>query len=127
MKHLPIIAFAILLTSCKTTQPVVLPQTHDSIVIRTELRIDSVYIDRYHTEYIKGETIYIHDSFVDYRYKVLTKTDSIVRIDSIPYPVEVQVVQEVVPAFYKNCTIALWIFIALTFVAIVLRIIIKLK
>jgi len=124
MKNLTTLAlFAIvLLTSCKTTQPVVVPQTHDSIVIRTEYRVDSVWRDRWHTERIKGDTVFIHDSIFFGEYKNKEKADTICVRDSIPYPVEVPVITNEVPKFYKGSTIALWVLIALFLIYIVYRI-----
>jgi len=112
----------ILLTACKTTQPVMLPQTHDSIVIRTEYRVDSVWRDRWHTERIKGDTVYIHDSIFMGEYKNKDKSDTICVRDSIPYPVEVPVIKKEVPPFYKNCTWGFFILILLIILYILWRI-----
>ena len=67
------------LTGCKTTEyvPVPYPEYH------TEWQHDSIDRHHYHTEYTKGDTLFVHDSvFVD-RWNNRTVYDSIDR----PYPV----------------------------------------
>ena len=124
-----VIAFAIaaslilfaLLTSCKTCVPVV--ETRDSI--RVEFRHDSVYIWQHDSifrdRWRSGDTVYVTLE----KYKTLYK-DKIVEVhDTIATQhTEVQQV-EVVPKFYKGCTIALWIIIALLAIGITIRILIK--
>lgn len=79
---------------CEGTAPLVMGSTHlqtrDSV--RTEYKHDSIYIDRIHKEYIKGDTIRIHDSIYVAQFKEIEVHDSIYfhKTDSIPYPVEVE-------------------------------------
>ena len=72
-----------LLCSCNTTRSTA---THDTVYVdkvRTEYRtkIDSIWNDRWHTQYVKGDTVYRVDSLVMHRYvfrgDTLTVHDSI--------------------------------------------------
>jgi hypothetical protein len=86
-----VILLSLLLTGCKTQQP----QVVEKVVTNTEYidrwRIDSVYVDN--VKYIDrgGDTIRIVEQKIEYRYKVLTDSVEVLRVDSIPY--EVQVVE----------------------------------
>lgn len=127
-------AMLLLMAGCKTVQPVVLTQNRETTKdsIKTEYKHDSIYIDRWHTQYIKGDTIIIRDSvFVD-RWHKMQQHDSIYihTTDSIPHPVEVERIVEVTKEsspFLKRSGIALWIIIALFVVGVVVGIILKIK
>lgn len=86
-----LIVFACTLVSCKTQQPTIV----EKVVTNTEYvdrwRIDSVYVDN--VKYIDrgGDTIRIVEQKIEYRYKVLTDSIEVLKVDSIPY--EVQVVE----------------------------------
>ena len=72
-----------LLTSCKTTQHTA---THDTIYVNTERveyqwRHDSIYLDRWHDRWVQGDTVYLRDSVVHYRWH--TKTDTLALHDSV--------------------------------------------
>lgn len=114
------------LVGCKTPQLPTLPnssdRSHDSI--RTEYIHDSVYIDRWHTQYMKGDTCYIHDSIDRWRNKYVYIHDSIdnSRKDTIYQVVEVE---KKGSAFLRNSGIALWVLIALFVIAVIIGIVIK--
>jgi predicted transposase YdaD len=88
-----IILCSLLLVSCKTQQP----QVVEKIVTNTE------YIDRHHYDSIfndrivyvdrGSDTIKMIERVIEYRYSVLTDSVDVLRVDSIPY--EVQVVEYV--------------------------------
>lgn len=86
-----VIFFSLPLVSCKTQQPTIV----EKVVTNTEYidrwRVDSVYVDN--VKYIDrgGDTIRIVEQKIEYRYKVLTDSVEVLRVDSIPY--EVQVVE----------------------------------
>lgn len=77
--------------SCKTTEYVEVPVVHTEYVYKeskdTAYVRDSVYIK----EVQKGDTIRITEYRDRYRFRYITTTDTIVRVDSVavPYPVEV--------------------------------------
>jgi hypothetical protein len=82
------IFFSLLLVSCKTQQP----QVVEKVVTNTE------YIDRYHYDSIYNDrivyvdrgsdTIKMIERVIEYRYKVLTDSIEVLKVDSIPYEVE---------------------------------------
>lgn len=83
-----VILFALLLTGCKAQQP----QVVEKIITKTEYidrhHYDSIYIDK--VEYVDrgSDTIIIERVKTEYRYKLLTDSIEVLRIDSIPYEVE---------------------------------------
>jgi hypothetical protein len=82
------IFFSLLLVSCKTQQPTIV----EKVVTNTE------YIDRYHYDSIYNDrivyvdrgsdTIKMIERVIEYRYKVLTDSIEVLKVDSIPYEVE---------------------------------------
>lgn len=114
------VVFAILLgllflTGCRTVQPAApAVQKKDSIQVRTEVRIDSVFRDRWHTVLQKGDTVFVHDSVFLTRYKMLDRCDTLRVRDSVPYPVEV--IREVRHrnGYDRFVSWGFWILLALT-------------
>lgn len=76
-------------TGCKSVQPVIVERI--KIEYRDRLRIDSVY--NRDTVQIYGRNDTIFKDVIRWRERFRLDTVSVVRVDSIPYPVEV--VQEV--------------------------------
>lgn len=112
---------AVLLASCKTCIPIV--EVRDSV--RVEQRLDSVYIYQHDSifrdRWRNGDTVFVQVEKWAVRYK-----DKIVQVHDTISTNEVKVQQvEVVPSFYKGCTIALWVLIALAVVGVVVRVLIK--
>lgn len=103
--------FAVVATSCRTIQ--VVPEVHKEYIHDTISRVDSVWRDRVHTEYMRGDTIILRDSVYLYQYKTIDKIVEVTRRDSIPYAVEVEKQVRYVPGFYKFC---LWFFIGVVVV-----------
>ena len=73
----------LLLTSCKSTRHTA---THDTIYVNTERveyqwKHDSIYLDRWHDRWVLGDTVYLRDSVVHYRWH--TKTDTVALHDSV--------------------------------------------
>lgn len=122
-KHIVFILFA-LLVSCRTIQPLVGTHNEQSDSIRTEYRIDSVYVDRWHTIWKQGDTVYIHDSIDRWRtrhdsiyaYKYINTTDT---ITNTVY------VEDEHGAFWKGSGIAFWILIGIIVLGIAIGLIIK--
>lgn len=112
---------AVLLASCKTCIPIV--EVRDSV--RVEQRLDSVYIYQHDSifrdRWRNGDTIFVQVEKWAVRYK-----DKIVQVHDTISTNEVNVQQvEVVPKFYKNCTIALWVLVVLAVLGIAARIVVK--
>ena len=74
--------------SVSTVPPVV--HYRDSIQIQKEYIHDSIYNDRWHTIYIKGDTIREKDSIVIYTWRIREVHDTlrVNHADTVPVPVE---------------------------------------
>lgn len=96
MRHLLCLLFCTLLTGCGTQRklPVVERVIRDTVQV-TNVKQDSVFIYRDRTVDRSHDTVYINDRSVAYRYRRLTDTIRIHRVDSIPVVREVEVVREV--------------------------------
>lgn len=85
------IAFVLSLVSCKTQQPTIV----EKVVTNTEYidrhHYDSIYIDNYVYVDKGADTITITKTNIEYRYKTLIDSVEVLKVDSIPY--EVQVVE----------------------------------
>lgn len=73
----------LLLAACKATRHTA---THDTIYVNTERveyqwKHDSIYLDRWHDRWVIGDTVYLRDSVVHYRWH--TKTDTVALHDSV--------------------------------------------
>ena len=112
---------------CKSAAPVIPPTNvsqHDHDSVRTEYVHDSIYVDRWHKEVTKGDTVFIHDSILHWRDKLVYIHDSIdnSRIDTIYNTVQVEKKGSV---FLRNSGIALWVIIALLILAVIVGIVLK--
>ena len=111
---------------CKTPTPSIPTNSHrdsgDSI--RKELRVDTIYQDRWHTKYMKGDTVFIHDSIDRWHNKYVYIHDSIdnIRIDTIYQPVQVE---KQYKAFLVNSGVALWVIVTLFVLSVIIGIVIK--
>lgn len=91
-----LLAFCLYFTSCKAPARVVqqirTEYVHDTLRV-DNWRVDSVYVARYMRE--KGDTIWLTDTIVKMQFRDRDKVQrvEVVRVDSIPY--EVQVTQYV--------------------------------
>ena len=85
-KVLPLLVILSLLAGCKT-KTVLIPVEQVKIEYRDRLRVDSVYNRDTVNIYERGDTVYLHT--IKWRERFKFDTVSVVRIDSIPYPVEV--------------------------------------
>lgn len=93
MKTRLIIALLVILsmTACKTLPPAVLDAMHTTDKKDIELRVDTFWRDRWHTEYRNGDTVIIRDSFFIYVPRWRDREVIVTKTDSVPYPVEVPV------------------------------------
>ena len=96
MRLLLCLLFCTLLTGCGTQRktPVVERVMRDTVQV-TNVKQDSVFIYRDRTVDRSHDTVYINDRSVAYRYRRLTDTIRIHRVDSVPVVREVEVVREV--------------------------------
>ena len=114
-------AFCFCLSGCKTCVPVI--EYRDSV--RVEFRHDSVYVYQHDSifrdRWRNGDTVFVQVE----KYKTLYK-DKIVEVhDTIATNTEIVQERKVVPSFYKGCTIALWILVALMAIGLTIRILIR--
>ena len=72
-------------TGCKSVQPVIIEKT--KIEYKDRLRVDSIY--NRDTVQIYGRNDTIFKDIIKWRERFRIDTVSVIRIDSIPYPVEV--------------------------------------
>lgn len=95
-----VLAVTLALTGCGTTghassvQETPVRTVRDSFTA-SDVRYDSIYIRNDRLQDRTGDTVYVHDLNVEYRYRLLHDTVRIVRRDSIPYPVRVTELREV--------------------------------
>ncbi len=83
---IPLLAILSLFTGCKT-KTVLVPVDRVKIEYRDRLRVDSVYNRDTVNIYEKNDTVYLHT--IKWRERFKFDTVSVVRTDSVPYPVEV--------------------------------------
>ena len=96
MRHLLCLLFCTLLAGCGTPRktPVVERVMRDTVQVKN-VKQESVFIYRDRTVDRSHDTVYINDRSVAYRYRRLTDTIRIHRVDSVPVVREVEVVREV--------------------------------
>lgn len=113
----------LLMTGCKTQQLPQLPtNTSQRDSVRIEYKYDSVYTDRWHTQYIKGDTVFIHDSV--WRDRWHFKHDSIYYASTDTIYQQIQV-EKKGSTFLRNSGIALWFILALFILATIVGIVLK--
>ena len=85
------------LTGCRNLNQAtrLAPQFHQDSTYRRQIQYDSIYI--YRDRYLnKGrDTVYLRETEIEYRYKLLRDTIHIIQRDSIPYPVTIVETQKV--------------------------------
>jgi hypothetical protein len=86
-----VILCALLLTGCKAQQPQVVEKIVTNIEYIDRHHYDSIYIDNYVYVDKGSDTITITRTNIEYRYKTLIDSVKVLKVDSIPY--EVQVVE----------------------------------
>lgn len=121
------LALLAMVTGCKPVANLsTLPPSHNRDSVRVEYRHDSVYIDRWHTRYVQGDTVFVRDSVWRDRFRTIRDTLRISMTDTIYQQVEVPVIQKVERSpFLRNSGIALWVILALAVLSVVVGIIIK--
>ena len=116
-----ILFFLLFVTSCKTCKPIV--EYRDSV--RVEYKLDSTYVyvhdSIFRDRWRNGDTVFVQVE----KYKTLFK-DKIVQVHDTIRTSEKEVQQvEVVKPFYRGCTIALWVLVALLAIGVTIRILIR--
>ena len=117
------ICLLLAMTGCKCPCAVIGEQhagSHDSV--RIELVHDSVTIDRWHKEYIKGDTVFIRDSVWRDRWRNKHDSIFICNSDTIYQTIEIE---KQGSAFLRGSGIALWVLIGALVLGAIIGIIIK--
>lgn len=93
-KLLFIIPILILLASCAAQKQIIeVPVETVKTEYIHDTKIDSVYVRDSIDRWREGDTVFIYKEHTKYKY--LNKTDTIVRVDSIPKIIKVEIVKEV--------------------------------
>ena len=88
----------LLMSSCSTSrhvQTVPVETLHHDTLYINKAKYDSIYIDNSHLIDRGGDTVYIKDKLIEYRFRFLRDTIRIAKCDSIPYEVRITEVKEV--------------------------------
>lgn len=86
LKIILIILLLLIISGCKTKE-IVVPVEKTVVEYRDRLRVDSVYNRDTVNVYERGDTVYLQT--IKWRERFKIDTVSVVRVDSIPYKVEV--------------------------------------
>lgn len=93
-KVLKILIISLLLFSCSTQREIIeVPIETTRIEYINQSYRDSIFVQDSIDRYISGDTVYQYK--YKYMYKYITKTDTIVKTDSIQIPVKIREVAEV--------------------------------
>jgi len=113
----------VLLTGCASTRGVVpAVERKDSIVIRTETRVDSVWRDRWHVIERKGDTVFVRDSvFID-RWRAVHQSDTVCLRDSVPVVTEVPVIVRRRNGYDRFVSWGFWILFALIALTVAVKV-----
>lgn len=105
-----ILSLCLMLSACKTvTKVVTVPEIRTEYVYDTISQVDSIY--QSHTVIVKGDCEETHDTIFKFKFK--EKIVESITVDSVPYPVEVEVPVKYVPAYYKRVSTGFWILLAI--------------
>lgn len=99
------------LYGCRAIKSIEVPvYIHDTTLVRQHVH-DSTYIDRWHTEYVNGDTVHVRDSI--HIVKCIRNTDTVVRFTEVPVEVKETVeVERSKTAFERIQQTAFWIAVA---------------
>ena len=122
MKKFALILSVVLMCACAAQKPPYIPTEPQHNSTQKEYKTDTIYRDRFHTEYMKGDTMYIHDSIFLYK----TKHDSVLLTDTITQPpvfIEKELTKK--QNFLIKSGVALWILLGLLILSVIIGIVIK--
>lgn len=115
MKKLLLLLF--LLGSCTTTRMVEVPVESTKTEYIYNTLVDSVVVRDSIDRFIKGDSIYVYIGHTEH--KLIYKTDTLIRVDTIPQIVEVQIDKEVNRLYWWQKTL-MWLGAILSILGIVL-------
>lgn len=121
MRKFLILAVFFSVLGCSTAKNFAPPETQEKTIYKEIERVDTVFQNVYKYIYERGDTVFVRDSVLVYRYKYVTKCDTFVQVDSIPYPVEVKKEVRVRNAYDRFTASGFWVFIVIIFLYIAWR------
>ena len=90
-----IMTVALMMSGCKQTEYVTVPEYHTDTLIQTNVQKDSIYLhDSIHIKE-KGDTVWIERWHTRWENHLVHDTTYISRVDSVPVPYPVEVIKEV--------------------------------
>lgn len=113
MRKLLILVIFFAFLGCSTQQVLAPPETQEKTIYKEIERVDTVFQNVYKYIHERGDTVFVRDSVLVYRYKYVTKCDTFVQVDSIPYPVEVTKEVRVRNAYDRFTARGFWIYTAI--------------
>jgi hypothetical protein len=113
MRKFLILAILFAFLGCSTQKVFAPPETQEKTVYKEIERVDTVFQNVYKYIHEKGDTVFVRDSVILYRYKHVTRCDTFVQVDSIPYPVEVTKEVRVRNAYDRFTARGFWIYTAI--------------
>lgn len=113
MRKFLILAIFFAFLGCSTQQILAPPETQEKTIYKEIERVDTVFQNVYKYIHEKGDTVFVRDSVILYRYKYITQCDTFVQVDSIPYPVEVTKEVRVRNGYDKFTARGFWIYTAI--------------
>lgn len=119
MRKFLILAFLFSLLGCNTQQSFAPPQTQEKTIYKEIERVDTVFQNVYKYIYERGDTVFVRDSVLVYRYKYVTKCDTFIQVDSIPYPVEVTKEVRVRNGYDRFTACVFWIYTAMILMGLI--------
>lgn len=90
----------VLTTSCKSSEPLIESKVEYRYIDRE--RIDTLYNDRWHTEYMRGDTLVIHDSIDRWHTHNEYVRDTLILTDTVTKTEYVEVEVEKEPTFWEK-------------------------
>lgn len=119
MRKFLILAVFFSFFGCSTTRTFVPPETKEKTIYKEIERVDTVFQNVYKYIHEKGDTVFVRDSVILYRYKYVIRCDTFVQVDSIPYPVEVTKEVRVRNGYDRFTARGFWIYTAVILAALI--------
>lgn len=113
MRKFLILALFFSVLGCSTVRTFTPPVTQEKTIYKEIERVDTVFQNVYKYIHERGDTVFVRDSVLVYRYKYVTKCDTFVQVDSIPYPVEVTKEVRVRNGYDRFTARGFWIYTAI--------------
>lgn len=124
-----ILFIAALLSGCRSVQIAASHSERDTIrIVDKEFILDSVFIDRWHTISMKGDTVFVLDSVTHWKTRERTKTDTLWKVSETTDTLTQTVTRSgEVGGYYKFTAWAFPILAMIVVLVIIFRILVFLK